>query len=189
MFLGYARVSTEDQKLDLQLQALTSAGCERIFEDKISGSKFQRPGLDQAISFARKGDVIVVWRLDRLGRSLRDLIKVVGELEEADIGFRSLTEGLDTSSPGGTFLFHLFGAIAEFEKAIIRDRTRAGLVAAKKNGKKFGRPSSLSKTDLRIAKALLLNDDLSIKEICGRLKISVPTLYRYFPGGRAGLEP
>ena len=131
MYIGYARVSTDDQNLDLQRDALNSAGCEQIFTDQVSGTKARRPGLEQALSHLRAGDTLVVWRLDRLGRSLRHLIDSVTDLQEKGIDFKSLTESIDTTTSGGKLVFHIFGALAEFEREIIRERTQAGLQAAR----------------------------------------------------------
>ena len=138
MLIGYARVSTHDQNLDLQKDALQAAGCEKIFVDERSGAVATRPGLQHAMDALREGDVLVVWRLDRLGRSLRNLIELVGQLDETKIGFRSLQEAMDTSTSGGKLIFHVFGALAEFERNLIRDRTQAGLSAARARGKTGG---------------------------------------------------
>ena len=138
MQIGYARVSTGDQNLDLQRDALQKAGCDRILEDRASGAKAPRPGLDAALDYVRRGDTLVVWRLDRLGRSLKDLIQLVGELDERGIGLRSLHESIDTTSSSGKLVFHIFGALAEFERNLIRERTRAGLQAARARGRKGG---------------------------------------------------
>ena len=144
MLIGYARVSTEDQHLDLQRDALARAGCERTFEDQKSGAKADRPGLLAALDYARPGDSVVVWRLDRLGRSLSDLIAPVRRMEEKGIQLRSLTEGIDTSTINGKLTFHLFAALAEFERALVRERTRAGLDAARARGRKGGRKHRLT---------------------------------------------
>ena len=138
MLIGYARVSTTEQNLDLQKDALKQAGCERIVADTASGGKAQRSGLDRALELLRKGDTLVVWRLDRLGRSLRHLIELIGELEGRGIGFQSITEAIDTTSPGGTLVFHIFGALAEFERNLIRERTMAGLEAARRGAGRAG---------------------------------------------------
>ncbi len=143
MLVGYARVSTHDQTLDLQKDALTQNGCTRIFTDTISGSTTERPGLNEALKFLREGDVLAVWRLDRVGRSLRHLIDTVSLLLERRIGFKSLTENIDSTTPGGKLVFHVFGALAEFERDLIRERTQAGLAAARARAKKGGRPASL----------------------------------------------
>ena len=136
MLIGYARVSTHDQTLALQQDALTKAGCNKIFTDKASGAKTERKGLDEALNYVRKGDTLVVWRLDRLGRSLPHLITTMTALEERGIGFKSLTENIDTTTSGGKLIFHIFGALAEFERNLIRERTQAGLTAARARGKK-----------------------------------------------------
>ena len=142
MLIGYARVSTDDQNLNLQRDSLNQAGCEQIFEDKISGAKAERPGLHQTLQYARAGDAIVIWRLDRLSRSLKDLIEMVTLLKSKGIGLKSLQEAIDTSSSSGTLIFHIFGALAKFERNLIRERTQAGLQAARAHGRKGGRPKS-----------------------------------------------
>lgn len=159
MLIGYARVSTADQKLDLQNDALTKAGCERIFTDTAGGAGAERTGLEQALSFARKGDTIVVWKLDRLGRSLRHLVETLAALRDRGIGFRSLQESIDTTTSGGKLVFHVFAALAEFERDLIRERTRAGLDAARARGKKGGRRPKLD--DKKRAQALILHHDKS----------------------------
>lgn len=146
MLIGYARVSTDDQKSDLQEDALKAAGCEKIIVDKVSGVKTERSGLTQLSELLRKGDTLVVWRLDRLGRSLKDLIEWVNRLEQWGVSFRSLEESIDTRSSSGKLIFHIFGALAEFERNLIEDRTRAGLAAARARGRKGGRPKSLDTT-------------------------------------------
>ena len=143
MLIGYARVSTAEQNLDLQTDALNRAGCEKLFTDKAGGARAERPGLDQALAHLRKGDTLVVWKLDRLGRSIRHLIETVGQLQERKVGFRSLQESIDTTTSGGKLVFHVFAALAEFERDIIRERTRAGLDAARARGKRGGRPRKL----------------------------------------------
>ena len=155
MQIGYARVSTDDQNLDLQNDALKQAGCDKIIEEKASGAKTDRAGLDEALSFLRKGDTLVVWKLDRLGRSLQHLIQVVNQLREKGIYFRSIQESLDTSSSGGKLIFHIFGALAEFERDVIRDRTMAGLAAARARGRVGGRPKIMTDKKVRLAKTLL----------------------------------
>ena len=175
--IGYARVSTEDQNLDLQRDALTRAGCTRIYEDRISGVKAARPGLTLALEVVRSGDQLVVWRLDRLGRSMSDLIVLTRTLQERGIELHSLTEGIDTSTTGGKFTFHLFAALAEFERALIRERTRAGLAAARARGRKGGRPKLLDPEKRRHVVALYNDKQHSIAEICRIMGISKPTLY------------
>jgi DNA invertase Pin-like site-specific DNA recombinase len=188
MLIGYARVSTEDQDTALQRDALTAAGCGRIFDETASGARVDRQQLQAAIDFARDGDSLVVWKLDRLARSLTQLIQTVEELERRGVGFLSLTESIDTTTAGGRLVFHIFGALAEFERAIIRERTRAGLLAARDRGRKGGRRPSLSETDMGAARALLASPDLSFGEVARRLHVSKGTLYRYFPGGRGNLR-
>jgi DNA invertase Pin-like site-specific DNA recombinase len=179
MLVGYARVSTQEQNLDLQIDALQKAGCEQVFQDQISGVRADRPGLNQALSYVRSGDTLVVWRLDRLGRSLKHLIETVGELEERQIGFRSLQEAIDTTTSGGRLVFQIFGALAEFERNLIRERTMAGLAAARARGRKGGRPRSLTKKKALLLYQLYDEKKHTIEEICDMLEISGPTLYAY----------
>jgi DNA invertase Pin-like site-specific DNA recombinase len=188
MTVGYARVSTTDQTLDLQQDALRRAGCEKLFTDTMSGAKAERPGLVQTLTFMRSGDVLVVWKLDRLGRSLKNLIDVVTELETLGIGFRSTTESIDTTTSGGKLIFHIFGALAEFERDLIRERTSAGLAAARARGRKGGRPRVLALSDpKKMALALSLYNDKnnSMKDICSTLRVSRATLYRYIAHHKA----
>lgn len=183
--IGYIRTSTRDQNLDLQRDALKEAGCTRIYEDQVSGTKKDRPGLTQALDYLRPGDVLVVWRLDRLGRSLKHLIEVVNDLEEKNIGFCSLKESIDTTSSTGRLIFHLFGSLAQFEREIIKERCLAGMEAAKAKGKQGGRPMKMSKEQVTIAKALLNEEKYSIKEVCSKLGVGRTTLYRHlnvYPG-------
>jgi DNA invertase Pin-like site-specific DNA recombinase len=182
MLIGYARVSTYDQTLNLQRDALTQAGCTRIFTDTASGAKAERKGLEEALSYIRAGDTLVVWRLDRLGRSLRDLIATMTMLEERGIGFKSLTENIDTTTSGGKLIFHIFGALAEFERNLIRERTTAGLTAARTRGKRGGRPHALTARQLSIARELY-EKRYPIADICRTLKISRATLYRSIKTG------
>ena len=184
MLVGYARVSTQDQNPALQIDALKAAGCEKLFTEKASGAQRDRPELAAALSFMRKGDSLVVWRLDRLARSLPQLIETVAQLESEGIGLRSLTEAIDTSTAGGKLIFHIFGALAEFERSVIRERTRAGLKAARERGRKGGRPPALSASDLAAAKAMLRDPQITVAEVAARLKVSPATLYRHLPGGR-----
>ena len=185
MLVGYARVSTQDQKPALQLDALKQADCEKIFEEKASGAKRDRPELQALLDYVREGDTIVVWKLDRLARSLRQLIETVEDLESRGIGLRSLTESIDTSSSGGRLIFHIFGALAEFERTVIRERTMAGLVAAKARGRVGGRPRAMDDDDIAVARAMLKDADITAKDVAKRLNISVVTLYRYLPAARA----
>ena len=188
MLIGYERVSTDDQNLALQHDALLAAGCEKIFSDKMSGAKADRPGLKQAFDFARAGDTLIVWRLDRLGRSLKDLIALVEELENRKIGFRSLQESIDTTTSGGKLIFHLFGALAEFERNLIRERTQAGLQAARARGRKGGRRHKLTPDQIAIGRSLAADPKRSVSSICEHLGISRPTFYRYI-GSQVTLKP
>src|SRR4051812_33460847 len=178
MLIGYARVSTDDQNLDLQRDALTKAGCEQIYTDRVSGTKATRPGLTEALSHLRSGDTLVVWRLDRLGRSLRHLIDTVTDFHTRGIGFKSLTEAIDTTTSGGKLVFHIFGALAEFEREIIRERTNAGLSAARARGKTGGRPKALTEKQVQILHQLAADKNRSVNDICRTLRISRKTFYR-----------
>ena len=187
MLIGYARVSTQDQTLALQRDALAKAGCERVFSDTASGALAERQGLEEALEFARPGDTLVVWKLDRLGRSIRHLIDVITHLQERGVGFKSLTEAIDTTTSRGKLVFHVFAALAEFERDIIRERTQAGLSAARARGRTGGHPRAPALNDPRkVAVAQSLYDDrrLSIAEICRTLRISRSTLYRYIQSKR-----
>src|SRR5438477_3732516 len=180
MQIGYARISTGEQTLDLQLDALQAAGCDKVFTDTASGAKTERTGLTEALGHLRTGDVLVVWRLDRLGRSLRDLIDRLLDLDQRGIGFKSLTESIDTTTSGGKLIFHIFGSLAEFERDLIRERTTAGLAAARARGRLGGRPKALrTAKQLAIAKTLYADKTRSIPEICKTLGIARSTLYRY----------
>jgi DNA invertase Pin-like site-specific DNA recombinase len=184
MLIGYARVSTDDQNLNLQRDALDQAGCEQIFEDQFSGAKAERPGLQQALQYARAGDTIVVWRLDRLSRSLKDLIEMVTLLETKGIGLKSLQEAIDTSSSSGKLIFHIFGALAEFERNLIRERTQAGLYAARARGRKGGRPKALNKDKQALAVKLYDEKEHTVNQICEMMGISKPTLYKYIEAAK-----
>jgi DNA invertase Pin-like site-specific DNA recombinase len=179
MLIGYARVSTQDQTLNLQKDALKNIGCTKIFTDTVSGAKAERKGLEEALNYVREGDILVVWRLDRLGRSLKHLIETITELNNRKIGFKSLTENIDTTTSGGKLVFHIFGALAEFERDIIRERTQAGLKAARARGRKGGRPKILSGEKAKMAKKLYADKTNAINDICKTLNISRTTLYRY----------
>lgn len=178
MLVGYSRVSTTDQSLDLQTDALAAAGCQREFNDVASGAKAERPGLTEALEFLREGDTLVVWKLDRLGRSLPHLIEIVNLLESRGVGFRSMQENLDTTTAGGRLLFHIMGALAEFERGIIRERTRAGLTAARARGRKGGRPRAMAEGNVRAARQLLSAPAIGVSEVCRALNVSRSTLYR-----------
>ena len=186
MLIGYARVSTQDQDPALQLNSLAEEGCERVFKEKASGAQRDRPELIRILDIARKGDIIVVWKLDRLARSLKQLIETVEALGERGVGFRSVTENIDTTTPGGKLVFHLFGALAEFERGIIRERTMAGLDAARASGKTLGAKPKLTEKDLSAAKAMLAGGELTVAEVAEKLGVSRPTLYRYLPKARSG---
>lgn len=179
MFVGYARVSTADQNLDLQQDALLAVKCERIFTDTASGAKAQRPGLIEALECCRPGDTLVVWKLDRLGRSLPHLVETVRDLIAREVGFKSLQENIDTTTSGGKLIFHIFASLAEFERDIIRERTHAGLSSARARGRKGGRPKGVDEKKRKAALALKKDPDRSVKEICDILSISRNTYYKY----------
>ena len=185
MLIGYARVSTQDQDADLQRVALTSAGCKRVFEEKASGVQRDRSELKAALDYMRAGDALVVWKLDRLARSLKQLIETVEHLEERGVGFRSLTESIDTTSPSGKLVFQVFGALAEYERGLIRERTIAGLASARARGRVGGRPRGLDASGIATAKAMIAaNPELSIAHIAKRLGVAASTLYRNVPAAR-----
>lgn len=179
MKIGYARVSTDEQNPDLQIDALKKAGCERIYTDKTSGARNERKELTEALSYARKGDCLVVWRLDRLGRSLKHLIEIVEGLETAGVGFVSLQEGFDTTTSGGRLVFQIFGALAEFERNLIKERTNAGLKAARARGRIGGRKAKLSLEQIETLRNMYESKAHTVKEICRVFKITKPTFYRY----------
>lgn len=177
--LGYARVSTDDQRLDLQRDALTRAGCADIYEEKVSGKSADRPALDYCLRALSAGDTLVVWRLDRLGRSLPDLVRIVGELEQRGVGFESVTERIETGSATGKLTFHLFSALAEFERNLIRERTQAGLAAARARGRKGGRKPALDAKQVREIKALLRDPDIQVADVAKRYGVSRATIYKH----------
>ncbi len=179
MLIGYARKSTYEQNLSLQKDALKKVGCKKILTDQITGSKEERPGLTKAMDMLRKGDTLVVWRLDRLGRSLKHLIKLIEDLEEKKIGFRSLQESIDTTTSGGRLVFHIFGALAEFERHLIRERTHAGLAAARARGRLGGRPKVLNNKKKKLAVKLYKEEKHTVAEIGEMLGVSRMTVYRY----------
>lgn len=185
MLIGYARVSTVDQNLALQRDALAEAGCEHIYTEQMSGAAADRPELKAALQFARKGDTLIVWKLDRLARSVKQLIETVEMLRGRGIGFRSLTEAIDTTTAQGRLVFHMFSALAEFERSLIRERTQAGLAAARRVGRTGGRPPKLTADDIEAAKALLANPDIGVTAVAHRLNVSTATLYRHIPAARA----
>lgn len=184
MLIGYARVSTPSQNLDLQIKALKEAGCDKIFTDVASGSKALRPGLHDAEIVLRGGDTLVVWKLDRFGRSIQHLIESINLLKKKGIGFRSLQESIDTQTSGGKLIFHIFSALAEFERDLIRERTHAGLEAARARGKKGGRPRSLDHAkNIKLLKQMHTDPSYSISDICKTFDISRSTFYRYLRSG------
>lgn len=176
MIVGYARVSTTDQDTAMQTDALKRGGCERIYEESKSGKSKDRPELNRCLDILREGDVLVVWRLDRLGRSLKDLIEVVSELESKGIGFQSLNESIDTTSPSGKLIFHVFAALSEFERSLIQERTKAGLAAARARGRKGGRPKKLTRDQIRKAKAMLSDPMMTKSEVAKHFGVSRVTL-------------
>ncbi|MFC1835010.1 recombinase family protein [Thermodesulfobacteriota bacterium] len=180
-YIGYARVSTEDQDLHMQTDELRRSGCDLVFTDKASGAKSERPGLDECMNTLQEGDTLVVWRLDRLGRSMQHLVSVVTDLKQRGIGFKSLHDGaIDTTTASGELIFNIFAALAQFERELIRERTRAGLSAARARGRTGGRkPVSPLNPKVRMAKKMHEDQSMSIAEICSTLKISKATFYRY----------
>ena len=182
MKIGYSRISTSDQSFDLQTDALNKEDCDQIFSDMASGAKTDRPGLEEALSFLRGDDTLVVWKLDRLGRSLKHLIEVVNTLKERGIYFKSIQESIDTSTSGGKLIFHVFGALAEFERDIIRERTMAGLKAARARGRKGGRPNVMDEKMVAMAKILMADKSNSVSDVCKTLGVSRSTLYRCLKG-------
>jgi len=179
MLIGYARVSTTEQHLSLQVDALTAAGCSKIYDDKASGAITVRPGLSEALAFARPGDTFVVWRLDRLGRSLKHLIEMVNALQERGVGLKSLQEAIDTTTSSGQLIFQIFGALAEFERNLIRERTNAGLTAARARGRFGGRPKALDAKKTELVYQLYDHKKNTITDICAMVGVSKPTLYAY----------
>lgn len=183
MMIGYARVSRQDQNLDLQIEALTRAGCEKIYEDKINGVRTERPALTRTLEMLREGDTLVVWKLDRLGRSVKQLVDIAGELHKQGIQFKSLTDAIDTGTPSGRFFFHVMASLAEMERELIIERTRAGLDAAKQLGRKGGRKPKMTSSKIESAKKLLASG-IPPRDVAKDLGVSVPTLYRWLPASR-----
>jgi DNA invertase Pin-like site-specific DNA recombinase len=180
MLIGYARVSTQDQNLELQRKALLDAGCEKIFDDKLSGSRSDRPGLAQALAILRDGDTLVVWKLDRLGRSVKHLVDLVGELREQGIQFRSLTDSIDTATPSGRFFFHVMATLAEMERELTVERTKAGLEVARSLGRVGGRKRRMTDSKIESAKKLLASG-VPPRDVAKNLGVSMPKLYRWVP--------
>ena len=186
MKIGYARVSTQEQELGLQLDALEAAGCKKVYSEQVSSTK-QRPQLDAALEHLREGDVLVVYRLDRLGRSLKGLIEIVEDLQARGVGFVSTADAIDTTTPMGRFFFHVLASLAQMERELLVDRTRAGLAAAKARGRVGGRPRKMTSAKISAAKTLL-DGGTPPKEVAASLGVSVATLYRHVPRGEAGSD-
>jgi DNA invertase Pin-like site-specific DNA recombinase len=180
MLIGYARVSTQDQNMTLQRDALEKSGCSKIFEDRISGSRSERPGLATAMAMLREGDTLVVWKLDRLGRSVRHLVEIVGALQTQGIQFKSLTDAIDTGTPSGRFFFHVMASLAQMERELIVERTRAGLEVARAKGIKGGRKRLMTPKKVEAAQKLL-SSGTAPREVAQTLGVSIPTLYRWVP--------
>jgi DNA invertase Pin-like site-specific DNA recombinase len=180
MLIGYARVSTQDQNLELQTEALTKAGCKKIFEDKVTGSRAERPGLTKTQEALREGDTLVVWKLDRLGRSVKNLVDLVEELHKKGVQFKSLTDAIDTGTPSGRFFFHVMASLAQMERELTIERTRAGLDIARKLGRKGGRKRQMTDSKIKSAKKLLASG-VPPRDVATNLGVSVPTLYRWIP--------
>ena len=192
MKIGYARVSTHDQNLSLQLDALKLEGCEKIFKEKASGAKAERKELTKLMEHVRSGDVVVIWKLDRLGRSLRNLVELVSQLMDKGVGLKSLNDPIDTSTSQGRLIFNIFASLAEFERDVIQERTKAGLKAARARGRVGGRPPGLSKdaeTTAIAAESLYKSQQMSVREICDKLKITKPTLYKYLRLRKVAIKP
>ncbi len=183
MLIGYARVSTGEQDLALQIDALEKAGCEKIFTDKASGAASERPGLDEALAFLRPGDTLVVWKLDRLGRTVKKLIELVESLSERKVQFQALTDAIETATPAGRFFFHVMSALAQMERELIAERTQAGLAAARSRGRTGGRPRKMTESKLDSARKLLAAGT-NPKDVAATLGVSSKTLYRWIPGAR-----
>src|SRR3989338_6769979 len=180
MLIGYARVSADVQNLELQLEALRTNGCEQIYTDKVSGTRTERPGLSEALSHTRKGDSLVVWKLDRLGRSVKGLVDWVADLEKRGVHFKSVTDNIDTSTPAGRFFFHVMASLAQMERELIVERTQAGLKAARMMGRVCGRKPKMTDGKLKSAQLLFKTGALS-RDIADTLGVSIPTLYRWLP--------
>ena len=180
MLVGYARVSTQDQNLDLQLKALKEIGCKKIYQDQMSGSRDNRPGLQLALEILRPEDTLVVWKLDRLGRTVKGLVDLVNKLHQDNIHFKSITDNVDTSTPSGRFFFHIMASLAQMERELVAERTRAGLAAAKAQGRIGGRKRKMTKSKMESAKKLLASGTLP-KDVAHNLGVSIPTLYRWIP--------
>ena len=180
MLIGYARVSKQDQHLELQRESLAKAGCQKIFEDKVSGTRADRPGLTRALEMLREGDTLVVWKLDRMGRSVKQLVNLAGELRKRGVQFKSLTDAIDTGTTSGRFFFHVMASLAEMERELTVERTRAGLEIARQLGRKGGRKPKMTESKIESAKKLLSNG-IPPRDVAKNLGVSIPTLYRWVP--------
>lgn len=187
MLVGYARVLTRDQNSALQIEALRSAGCEKVFTEKASGAQRDRPELQAALDYLRAGDVLVVWKLDRLARSVRQLVETAELLQAREIGLKVITQAIDTTSPGGRLTFHLLAAIAEFERELTLERTHAGLAQARALGRRGGRKPAMGEPEIRRAKAMLSDPSITVEEVARQIGVQPSTLYRHIPGGRSSL--
>lgn len=187
MFVGYARVSTRDQNPASQIDALNTAGCDRVFMEKASGANRDRPELKAALDYIRAGDTLIVWKLDRLARSVRQLVETAEELAQREIGLKVLTQQIDTTTPGGRLVFHVFAAVAEFERELTLERTHAGLATARAANRRGGRPKALDDGQIRRAKAMLADPMITVVEVAQELGITTSTLYRHIPGGRSAV--
>lgn len=187
MFVGYARVSTRDQNPASQIDALKASGCDRVFMEKVSGANRDRPELKAALDYIRAGDTLVVWKLDRLARSVRQLVETAEDLAQRQIGLRVLTQAIDTTSPGGRLVFHVFAAVAEFERELMLERTHAGLATARAANRRGGRPKALTEAQIRRARAMLADPMITVEEVAQQLGTATSTLYRHIPGGRSAI--
>ena len=187
MFVGYARVSTRDQNPASQIEALNAAGCDRVFMEKASGANRDRPELKAALDYIRAGDTLIVWKLDRLARSVRQLVETAEELAQREIGLKVLTQQIDTTTPGGRLVFHVFAAVAEFERELMLERTYAGLATARAANRRGGRPKALDDGQIRRAKAMLADPMITVVEVAQELGTTTSTLYRHIPGGRSAV--
>lgn len=187
MLIGYARVSTRDQNPALQVDELKAVGCDRVFMEKASGAQRDRPELKAAMEYLRAGDTLVVWKLDRLARSVRQLVETAEELAQRQIALRVLTQQIDTASPGGRLVFHVFAAVAEFERELMLERTHAGLATARAANRRGGRPRALDEGQIRRARAMLADPMITVQEVAHQLGTTSSTLYRHIPGGRSAL--
>jgi len=187
LFVGYARVSTRDQNPALQIDALTAVGCGRVFTEKASGAQRDRPELKAALDYIRAGDTLVVWKLDRLARSVRQLVETAEDLQKREIGLKVLTQQIDTTTPGGRLVFHVFAAVAEFERELTLERTHAGLATARAMGRRGGRKPAMGEPEIRRAKAMLSDPTITVEEVARQIGVQPSTLYRHIPGGRSAL--